>query len=132
MANMRTEIRMQELESFPDYHISDDGIVYTTKISPRYNPNGELMVLRPRNHPSGYLYVGMFVGSGKTKKRKWRRVHRLVAEEYIGVIPDAMDVHHIDGNKHNNDYENLRIVTHQENCRLAGLERRKNKKNEKN
>jgi hypothetical protein len=127
MANTRTEIRMQELESFPDYHISDDGVVYTTKVSPRYNPNGELRVLKPRIHPSGYLYIGCFVGKGKNKVRVWRRVHRLVAETYIGVIPDAMDVHHIDGNKHNNDYENLRIVTHQENCRLAGLERRKKK-----
>jgi hypothetical protein len=131
MANMRTEIRMQELESFPDYHISDDGIVYTTKKSPRYNPKGDLKVLKPRNHPSGYLYVGMFVGSGKTKVRVWRRVHRLVAETYIGELPKHMDVDHIDGDKHNNDYENLRIITHQQNCVYAGA-RRKNKKNEKN
>jgi hypothetical protein len=118
---------MKPIDGFPDYHITDDGNVYSTKISPRYNLDGDLRLVKPRTHPSGYLYYGLYVGSGKTKKRYWRRGHRLVAEAYIGTIPKAMDIDHIDGDRHNNDVDNLRIVTHSENC-LAAVERR-NKQN---
>lgn len=39
-------------------------------------------------------------------------VHRIVMSEALGVeIPAAFDVHHIDGNRHNNAIDNLAIVT---------------------
>jgi hypothetical protein len=106
---------IKELKGYPDYYASDEGIIYTTKISPRYNPNGDLKVLRPRIHPSGYLYYGLFVGKGPNKVRLWRRGHRLVAETFFGKIPKGMEINHRDLDKHNNCLNNLEIVTRQQN-----------------
>lgn len=57
----------------------------------------------------GYLQVG--VGSPK----KTKTVHRLVAEVFIGEIPNGYHVNHKDGNKQNNRLDNLEIVTASEN-----------------
>lgn len=115
---------VKPIEGIPNYFVSDNGTIYSKKISRRYNPYGEMRVVKPRLHPSGYLYYGLFIGEGKDKTRLWRRGHRLVASAFIGNIPNKMDVDHIDGNRHNNNVSNLRIVTHSENC-LAGFKRRK-------
>ena len=120
--------QIKAIKGFPDYYISDKGIAYTTKISPRYNPNGEMRVLRPRNHPSGYQYLGMFVGKGPNKQRIWRRVHRVVYETFVGKIKSGYEIDHISGNKHENNLSNLRAVTHSENM-LAMFERRRQLKN---
>ena len=58
----------------------------------------------------GYLLVGV---SGS---RKTVFVHRLVAEAFIPNPLGLRDVDHIDGNKSNNRVENLRWVSHKENC----------------
>jgi hypothetical protein len=44
-------------------------------------------------------------------------VHRLVAKYFIGEIPLGMEVNHKDGNKQNNHYDNLEIITSSENIR---------------
>lgn len=111
---MKEEIK--EIKGFLDYYVSNLGIAYTTKISPRYNPNGEMRELQPRRHPSGYLYFGFFVGKGPNKKRIWRRAHRVVYEAFVGKIKNGLVIDHIDGDKHNNKVDNLRMVTHSENC----------------
>lgn len=46
-------------------------------------------------------------------------MHRLVAECYIGEIPEGYCVNHKDGNKLNNRAENLEIVTYKENSQHA-------------
>ena len=57
----------------------------------------------------GYLQVGV-------RGCKVAPVHRLVAEAFIPKPLGATDVDHIDGNKTNNRVENLRWVSHKENC----------------
>lgn len=49
------------------------------------------------------------------------RVHRLIAEAFIGHIPDDMVVDHKDGIKDNNHKDNLQIITHQENILRAQI-----------
>lgn len=126
MIQTKTEVAMRPIDGMPDYHIRDDGRVLSTKISRRYNPKGELRLVKPRNHPSGYLYYGLFIGSGEDKQRLWRRAHRLVYEAFAGEIPKGLEIDHIDGDKHNNDITNLRAINHSQNM-LAVFERRRNK-----
>ena len=58
----------------------------------------------------GYLQVGL------GGIRNTALVHRLVAEAFIPNPLGLRDVDHIDGNKLNNRVENLRWVSHKENC----------------
>ena len=118
--------QLKEIKGLPDYWACNDGSVWTTKVSPRYNPDGELRLLLPRRHPSGYLYYGCFKGKGPNKQRLWRRGHRLVWETFNGKIPTNLELDHIDGNKHNNKLSNLRLVTHSENM-IAAFQRKKKK-----
>ena len=47
------------------------------------------------------------------------RYHRLVAMTVLGItLADGMDVHHIDGNKMNNDPSNLMVMSHADHARL--------------
>ena len=44
--------------------------------------------------------------------------HCLVWEKYFGEIPEGMQIHHIDGDKTNNDISNLQLVTPLEHKRI--------------
>lgn len=48
-------------------------------------------------------------------KRYYKFVHRLVYETFVGPIPDNMTINHIDGNRLNNNLNNLELLTHREN-----------------
>ena len=117
------EVTIKPIEGIPYYYIDNMGTVWSDKPSPRYNPNGEMRVLRPRNHPSGYLYVGLYIGKGGGKQRLWRRVHRLVADAFLGGIPKGYEVDHRNGIRTDNRVDNLRVVTHRENV-IEGWRRR--------
>jgi hypothetical protein len=51
----------------------------------------------------------------------WNSVHKRVAEKMVGgPIGPGREVHHIDGNKNNNQPSNLRIVSKEEHRRIHG------------
>ena len=50
-----------------------------------------------------------------SQRYRWRRIHVLVAELFLGDRPDGMQIDHIDGDKSNNCLENLEYVTPKEN-----------------
>lgn len=69
----------------------------------------------PRKDRYGYLRINLvFNGKHITKC-----VHTLVVETFIGEIPKGYSVNHKDGNKLNNQIENLEIITKEENTSLA-------------
>ena len=47
----------------------------------------------------------------KNGKARTKRIHVLVAENFIGEIPKGFHVHHKDGNKQDNKADNLEIVS---------------------
>ena len=67
--------------------------------------------LSPGTKPGGYLFVGMKVGG----EFKYKMVHRLVAESFIPNPQRKPQVNHLDGDKTNNQVDNLEWATPKEN-----------------
>ena len=63
-------------------------------------------------------------GEGKTYTKTFsRHTHRVVAEAMLGrKLRSDEVVHHIDGNKRNNDPSNLQVMTRSEHARMHTLE----------
>lgn len=72
-------------------------------------------ILKPCKDPAGYLRVKLSInGVCRTYK-----VHRIIAESFLGAIAPKLTVNHIDGIKTNNAASNLEIVTRGENISHA-------------
>lgn len=67
--------------------------------------------LATTDNGNGYLIVNL----NKNNKRKNYYVHRLVAEHFIGEIPEGYVINHKDYDKYNNAVDNLEIITQKEN-----------------
>lgn len=53
------------------------------------------------------------------RKLHGKHIHRVIAEQMIGrPLAKGEIVHHIDGNKHNNDPSNLQVMTQSEHMKL--------------
>jgi len=86
-------------------------------------------VMTPRIEKNGYLSIALRDGVGG---RKQYSLHRLVAKAFIPNHNNKKEVNHIDGNKLNNNVENLEWCTRAENIQhsyLTGLRSGVNKGN---
>ena len=70
-------------------------------------------ILKGRITKSGYLQVSIKLD--ETQKFTNQYIHRLVALYWIGNPQQKKEVNHIDGNKENNNVDNLEWVTASEN-----------------
>ena len=95
------------------YEISDLG--RTRRSRPGGSNTFVGRIYKPRVHKRGYLEVSLSIDG----KKYYCRVHRLVAEAFIGPCPDGMEVNHKDGDKLNNTPENLEYITHADNVAHA-------------
>jgi hypothetical protein len=94
----------KEVNEIPNYMISSYGRIK--------NKNGKVLKTHLDNTtPSGgYYNINLFNNGKKIKKR----IHRLVAEAFLGK-QNGLVVNHIDGNQKNNNVENLEWITQKDN-----------------
>lgn len=93
------------------YQVSNLGRV---KSLDKYDNKGRFHAERIKsqvNNGKGYLIVNL----KHNGKQRMRTVHRLVAEAFIANPNNYEDVNHIDGNKENNQVDNLEFCTHRSN-----------------
>ena len=93
-------ITYKQIKDFPEFYINSDGDIF------RMKP----LTQRDRD---GYLYSQL----RKDGKGVNKLIHRLVAETFIENPENKPCVNHIDGNKHNNNINNLEWCTYSENER---------------
>lgn len=90
------------------YMVSNKGNVYS---------NISKKVLKPGLSQQGYLRIGIYLPTHETKRLS---VHVMVLETFVGPKPsDDYQVDHIDGDKTNNNVNNLEWVTPSENISRA-------------
>lgn len=101
------------IKGYPHLLISRTGQIWTKT----YN-----RLLKPYKTNRGYLNIGL----NRDKVVKTFGVHRLVAEAFIPNPDNLPAVDHIDGNKLNNNVENLQWISYSDNIRKAcqGKDRR--------
>jgi len=92
-----------EVQDYSNYLIYDNGVVFSKKRN---------KFMKPQKNQLGYERILL----SKNGKQKRFSIHRLVALHYIPKIEGKNVVDHIDGNKLNNNVNNLRWTTIIENC----------------
>lgn len=118
---------------YSDYKISNYGNI---KSNERIIKSGrgyglhkiELKILKLIKNPDGYLVVNLYNNS----LIKQFKVHRLVAHAFLSNIHNKPEVNHKDGNKQNNNVNNLEWNTYSENRKHAykmGLHSQKGERN---
>lgn len=106
-------IKWAAVVGFPQYQVSNEGQVRRRENGLPRSGRRAGDSLTPWSDKHGYQWVCLCAGRTKAK----RRVHRLVAEAFIGAPPRAgLHVAHWDGNPRNNLVSNLRWATARENA----------------
>lgn len=91
------------------YQVSNLGYIKRVSGDSRTMPR---KILKPCGNGRGYLYVVLY----RDHKRRQIAVHRIVALAFLPHKQEETEVNHIDGDKHNNNLENLEWVTPSENA----------------
>ena len=89
------------------YEVSDQGRVRSLN----YHHTGRVQLLKPQMNTWGYLHVVLC----KDGKRKFCRLHRLVAQAFLVNPLGLPELNHIDENKQNNCVDNLEWCSAKEN-----------------
>jgi len=102
------------LEDYPDYKIFKNGKIVRLK---RKSKNGNTLkrrVITPAKAKNGYRAVRIKNKDGVLKSFY---LHRLIWMAFNGDIPKGLEVCHEDCNRDNNRLNNLRLLSHTQNCR---------------
>lgn len=97
---------------FPNYEVSNKGNIRSKEYNDSLGHLRNSKKLKKQVNNCGYEYV---ILSSKEEKHKTLTVHRIVAKTFIPNPEEKEDVNHIDGNKLNNNVNNLEWTTTQEN-----------------
>ncbi len=88
------------VHDYPNYQVSNLGRIRSNK-----------KILKPIKTRNGYLHIFLY----KNGVKKQFLLHRLICEAFIENINNYKEVNHIDGNKSNNNINNLEWCTRKEN-----------------
>lgn len=115
MATSHPKVRYETVQGFPSYRIGTDASVWSRK-------TGEWVKLRPGLASNGYLTVCL---SGRSQDGKVIRrtfcLHKLMLDGFVGTQKKGTVCRHLDGNKLNNNLDNLIWGTYQENTEDSRL-----------
>ena len=105
------------------YYATKSGKIISVKVK---GGGGKLDYSKPRVHShkvdkDGYLESCLSCVVNGVQKRIYRRNHRLVWEAFNGKIPNDLTIDHINRNVKDNNLENLRLLTREENTRIATI-----------
>ncbi len=103
------ERRLLDLAYEGILRIDKDGLIWKCKKKHKGWSGYRPCTPRLQGHENhGYIRIGIRDADGSTLKAF---VHRLVFMYFYGDIPDELQINHKDGNGHNNDLENLELMT---------------------
>lgn len=103
------------IEGYPEYRVSSEGDIESCKNN-RHGVSDEYHAIRQRVNPqTGYKQCSITDG----EKVKTLNVHREVAKAFIPNPENYGDVNHIDGNKQNNNVDNLEWCSRSDNIKHA-------------
>lgn len=108
-------------KDFHGYQVFEDGVVLSP---PSRRTNYERRPMSHHINSKGYHVVQPVING----RQKMIRVHRLVAHCFLGLDLESDDqVHHLDGDTHNNHRSNLQVVSaglhiHLDNKRIWNLD----------
>lgn len=98
------------------YEVNENGTIFRNVKSKK-----QLKIKLDYHHsPKGYWATFVNIKGKCTRVM----IHKVVAECWLGPRPEGLQVDHIDRNSQNNDYRNLRYVTHSEQMKNRVLSQR--------
>lgn len=104
----------KNIEGFPGYQVSSEGRVRSFR-DYHGNITEDYKILKMLTNKDGYYELTLYTAD---RKKCTKRVHKLVANAFLGKRPN-MVVDHINDNKLDNRITNLHYVTAEENSTLA-------------
>lgn len=102
---------MYQVSNFGNVRSIDRTVEYINKYGSLSKQLHKGKIVAQTDNGKGYKVVHLYTNNKMTNEY----VHRLVAEAFIGDIPEGYAVNHIDFNKENNTVNNLEIVTYSDN-----------------
>lgn len=110
---LRDGTEVKTIPGFPNYAISRDGRVWSRPRKDTINRSVMGRWLKPGINGNGYWMVVL----GVDFQRHSCPIHQLLLETYVGPRPTGMECRHLNGDKKDNNLENLAWGTRSENQR---------------
>lgn len=115
--------RWEDIKGFPNYQISDHGRI-------KYISDNKSRIIKPNTESDIYYRVTLYNSSIKNCKANVK-IHQLVAKHFVyNPDPERNNmVLHIDDNKHNNLYTNLKWGNAKDNMNMGAVAKKRSLSN---